>query len=69
MAVERLIRDAAKKATTGDVRFSKGALAALHAAAEAELVGIFKAAHRLANHSGRQTIQLGDLQLARDESA
>jgi len=69
MAMERLVRDAAKKASTGDIRFAKGALTALHAGAEAELVAIFKAARRFAGHSGRQTIQVADLQLARDESA
>ena len=67
MAVERLVRDAAKRATTNEIRFAKDALKALHEGAEAELVAIFKAARRLASHSGRQTIQVADLELARDE--
>ena len=46
-------------------RWTKGAIAAVHEAAEAYLVGIMEDANLLAIHARRYTIQPRDIQLCR----
>lgn len=49
-----------------DVRFKKEAHDALHVGAESFLVELFQSANKAAIHSGRETVQVKDIQLARD---
>ena len=49
-----------------DVRFKGEAYEALHIGAESYLVEVFQDANKAAIHSGRETVQVKDMQLARD---
>lgn len=48
-----------------DWRFMSAAIATLHEAAEAYLVGVFENAHLCAIHASRVTIMPKDMQIAR----
>ena len=63
-AFARLVREIAQDFST-DLRFTKGALELIKFAAESYLVKLFEEGNFCALHSGRQTLQPKDIQLAR----
>ena len=63
-AFARLVREVAQDFAT-DLRFTKGALELIQFAAENYLVKLFEEGIFCALHSGRQTLQPKDIQLAR----
>lgn len=62
---QRLVREIAMDLDTrSPIRFQSSAVAALHEAAEAYIVGLFEDTNLIAVHAKRVTIQPRDLQLA-----
>lgn len=64
LAFQRLVKEVAQGIHV-DLRFQSAALAALHEASEAYLVGVFEEANLCAIHARRVTIMPHDIQLAR----
>ena len=61
---QRLVREIAGQIMT-DLRFTSGAIAALHESSEAFLVQMFEGVNLIALHSKRPTIMAKDIQLLR----